>query len=425
MNSEKNTKDFKNDVLMAQTKFGIIAPVIQGLFPDATKTAYYKRIAENPLQMPNGKQVKFSYNTFEKWEQFYRKHGFDGLCPKARSDAGVSRKLPENCIQEIYRLKEQFPKANASLIYHKLIADGFLLKKETSLSTVQRFFRRNNLKKPLAAHAKDRKAFEETAPCMMYQADSSYTLYITENGVKRQTFLVHIVDDFSRMLVGARFFYEDNAYNFQKVLKEAIARFGLCKKLYIDNGSPYANEQLSKICIAAGIVQIHTPVRDGAAKGKVERSFKSVKEGWLYGFDPSGVSSIEGLNSELSNYVNKKNNEFNRNIGCTPMERYRAAINEIRFPKSREWLDECFMNRMTRKVYNDATISIDNILYDVPMHFIGAKVEVRFLPGHMEGAYIFHENTHYPIRRTDRVENSRTKRDNSSIPSIDYSRKGF
>ena len=422
MIDEKKGQEFKNDVLLAQMKFGVIAPVIQGLFPDATKTAYYKRIAEKPLTMPDGKQVQLNYNTFEKWEHAYRKNGFDGLCPKKRSDAGISRKFPEAAITETIRLKEKFPKASATLIYNKLIVDGFISKKETSLSTVQRFFRKNNLKKPFIQITKDRKAFEEEFPCMMYQADTSYTLYITENGVRRRTYLIHILDDHSRLIVGARFFYEDDAYNFQQVLKEAIARYGLCKKLYVDSGSPYKNKQLSKICIAAGIVELHTPIRDGSAKGKCERSFKTAKESWLYGFDPAEVSSIEELNTELRNYVNMRNNSFNRNIGCTPMERYRKNIDKVRFPQSREWLDECFMNRETRKVYNDSTISIDKVSYDVPIQFISEWVEVRFLPGRMDDAYIYHEKQRYPIRRTDRVENCRTKRD---TPTIDYSRREF
>jgi len=266
--NERKPHEFKNDVLTAQTKFGVIAPIIQGLFPDVTKTAYYKRISEKPLQMPNGKCAKFNYNTFEKWEQAYRKSGFDGLCPKGRSDAGIPRKLSEAAIAEIYRLKELFPRANATLIYNKLIIDGVIMEKDTSISTIQRFFRKNNLKGKSFAmvNTKDRKAFEEDSPCMMYQADTSHTIYITENGEKRKTYLIHIVDDNTRLIVGARFFYEDNAYNFQKVLKEAVSRFGLCTKLYVDHGGPYENEQLTKICIAAGIVKIHAPVRDGAAK---------------------------------------------------------------------------------------------------------------------------------------------------------------
>ena len=40
-------KYFISPAEMAQFRFALIAPVIQGLFPDASRTAYYKRITEN------------------------------------------------------------------------------------------------------------------------------------------------------------------------------------------------------------------------------------------------------------------------------------------------------------------------------------------------------------------------------------------
>jgi transposase InsO family protein len=301
----------------------------------------------------------------------------DGLMPRQRSDAGAPRALSEQAISEIYLLKEKFPRINATLIYNKLIEDGFINYSEVSLSSVQRFIKHNDLRSATNPNQKDRKAFEEAYPGGMYQADTSYTTYIRENGKLRRTYLVHIVDDHSRLIVGARFFYNDNAYNFQLVLKEAIARYGVCNKLYLDNGSPYSNEQLSLICGSLGIVKIHTPIRDGASKAEVERSFRTIKESWLNAFDPSEVSSLDELNRLLQDYVRKRNTSFNRTIGETPIERYQRGISHIRPPKSREWLDECFMNRITRKVNLDATISIDSLYYDVPMQFIRSRVEAR------------------------------------------------
>ncbi len=46
------------------------------------------------------------------------------------------------------------------------------------------------------------------------------------------------------------------------------------------------------------------------------------------------------------------------------------------------------------------------------MQFIAMKVEVRFLPMDMQNAYILYEGQRYPIRVTNKVENSRTKRNN-------------
>ena len=320
--------DEQSAIKIAYFRFALIAPVIQGTFADLTKTAYYRRITENELTLPDGRTVRYNPKTLEKWEEYYRKSGMDGLMPKKRSDAGKSRR----------------------------------------------------------------------------------------------TYLVHIVDDHSRLIVGARFFYNDNAYNFQQVLKDAISRYGLCNKLYLDHGSPYDNNQLALICGSLGIVKIHAPVRDGAAKAKVERSFRTIKDTWLYGFDPSGVSSLEELNQLLAQYVRRRNTSVNRSIGETPVERYQKGMGQVRAAKSSDWLDECFMNRVTRRVNLDATLSIDGVYYDVPMEFIRSKVEARYLPDRMSDAYIYFEGKHYPIRATSRVENGRTRRNNTH--AIDYSKMG-
>ena len=407
---------------MAYFRFSLIAPVIQGTFTDPSKTAYYRRVTKNAFSLPNGKTIIYNPKTLEKWEEYYRKKGMDGLMPHERSDSGQPRVLDKNVIAEIHQLKEKFPRINATLIYTKLVEDGIINQQQVSLSSVQRFIKQNNLKCAVNPNQKDRKAFEEEYPCDMFQADTSYTCYIKENGKLRRTYLIQLVDDHSRMIVGSRFFYNENAYNFQQVLKEAISRHGLCKKLYLDNGSTYVNSQLTLICGSLGIVKLHTPVRDGASKAKIERSFKTLKESWLYGFDPTTVSSLEELNNLLADEVRKRNTSVNRMIGETPIERYQRSIAHVRIPKSREWLDECFMNRITRKVNLDSTISIDKVYYDVPMQFIRLKVEVRYLPDCMQDAYIFFDGRKYPIRQTNRVENGRTKRNNQHF--IDYSKMG-
>ncbi len=75
----------------------------------------------------------------------------------------------------------------------------------------------------------------------------------------------------------------------------------------------------------------------------------------------------------LTDYVRKRNTSFNRTIGETPMERYQRGIGHVRLPQSRQWLDDCFMNRITRKVNLDATVSIGAVYYDVPMQFIRSR----------------------------------------------------
>lgn len=256
----------------------------------------------------------------------------------------------------------------------------------------------------------------------MWQADTCYLPYITEDGSRRRVYCIMIIDDHSRLLVGGGLFYNDNAYNFQKVLKDAVAAYGLPSKLYVDNGCSCSNEQLSLICGSIGTVLLHTRVRDGASKAKIERQFRTLKETWLYTLDLDSITSLKQFNSLLKDYMRSYNTTLHSGIGTTPLQRYQDTRALVRMPKSREWLEECFLNRITRKVSKDSTVSIDRVSYDVPMQFISSKVEIRFLPDDMSQAFILYEGERFPIRPTDKNENCRTKRNNP--PAIDYSKIG-
>jgi len=126
----------------------------------------------------------------------------------------------------------------------------------------------------------------------------------------------------------------------------------------------------------------------------------------------ASLSSLAQFGGLLKDYMRTYNTSVHSGIGTTPMERYQQTRSSIRMPKSREWLEECFLNRNTRKVGRDSAVSIDKVSYDVPMQFISSKVEIRFLPDDMSSAFILYEGEHYPIRPTDKNENCRAKRNN-------------
>ncbi len=417
----KDTETIKRDAEVAQFRFALIAPVIQGLFPDASATAYYKRVTASPLTLPDGSTVSYSYKTLEKWKSQYKIGGLDALMPNTRSDKGLSRALNEEAIAEIYRIKLEHPRMNATQIYEHLVRESFI-PANVSVDSVQRFIRRNDLKSARDPNLRDRKAYEEDEFGKIWQADTCYLPYITEDGKSRRVYCIMIIDDHSRLLVGGELFYHDNACNFQKVLKNAIAAYGIPDKLYVDNGCSYSNEQLSMICVSLGILLLHTRVRDGASKGKVERHFRTLKERWLYTLDIAAISSLAQFNGLLRDYIRSYNTTFHRGINGVPLNRYETSKTHPRKPESRQWLDDCFYNRITRKVRKDSTVTIDGVCYDVPMQFISAKVDIRFQPDDMTSAFILFDDQKFPIRQTNRNENCHTKRNN--LPGIDYSKAG-
>ena len=415
------TSNLSTAAEVAQFRFALIAPVIQGLFPDASRTAYYKRVTENPLTLPDGTKKVINYKTLEKWVSVYQRGGIDALMPATRSDKGTTRALTDLAIEEVFRLKQSFPRLNATQIHKQLIQEGFI-PATVSVCAVQRFIRHNDLKSARNPSMQDRKAFEEDAFGKMWQTDTCYFPHITEDGRTRRVYAICIIDDHSRLIVGAELFYSDTAANFQSVFKKAVATYTIPAKLYTDNGAPYVNEQLALICGSIGTVLLHTKVRDGASKAKIERFWRTCKETWLYGLDMEQIHSLKEFNVLFQEFIRSYNTSMHSGIGCTPFERYQASTTYAHPAKSSEWLDECFLNRITRKVRKDATVSIDKVSFDVPAQFIGQTVDIRFRPGEMDSAVILFEGVSFPVRMTDKNENCRTKRNNPV--GIDYTKIG-
>ena len=414
--TENDEKDIRS---IAEFRFGLVAPVIQNTFPDESIAAYCRRITEKPFVLPGGRTCRYRAKTIEKWIGQYRKNGIEALTPKRRADLGATRVITPEAEDEIYRLKKEYPRLNAVQIRDRLIKEG-ILPETVSPSTIQRYIKRHGLKGAALVTMKDRKAFESPWFGDMWQADTCYLPCLKKEGKSHRTYLIMILDDHSRMIVGGEIFFQDNAYNFQKVFHDAVETYGIPNKLYVDNGASYRNDQLDMICASIGTVLLHTAVRDGASKGKVERNFRTLKERWLYGLDFDQLQSLEELNRMLKDYLRQHNTTVHSAIKVSPLERYMNTGDRIRRPQSREWLEESFCNRIYRNVRRDATVTIDKDSYDVPFEFIGQRVEIRYLPDQKQDAYILQNGKRYPLKQTNKVENSRTKRQNGL--SIDYSR---
>lgn len=392
---------------IAYFRFGLIAPVIQGTFPDASEAAYYRRVTKDPITLPDGTTYKYSPDTLERWTSHYRKDAMDGLMPKTRKDKGTSRVIDDEAADEITRFLELFPDASGVAIHQHLIEKGFI-PAVVSVRAVQRFLKERNMRTPQENISRVRRAFEMDKFGKSWQADTAYLPSITPDGEKkpRKTFVIMIIDDHSRMIVGGEIFFNDNALNFQKVLKSAIIDYGLPDALFMDNGGSFSNGQLSFILGNLGIVEKHAHIRDGAAKGKVERNFRTLRSRWVSTLDFSKIHSLDQLNELLKSYIETHNKTFHTGINERPIDRYMNTRGYIRIPKSRDWLEDSFYNRITRKVRSDNVVRINNTEYDVPSQFTGMNVEIRFNPTIMEDAYILYDGDRFPIKRTDRVENS-------------------
>lgn len=413
-----NTTD-KERHEVAMARFAMIAPVINNTFTEASAAEYYRRVAEDPVKMLGGKVRHYNPHTLEDWARRYKKRGIEGLMPKGRCDAGRPRKLTEEAVSALYALKNRYPKINATIMYERLIEDGIIDACEVSLSTIQRFCKAAFSSPHMKNDGKDRRAFEAERVNGIWQADTLYGPYISSP--KSRVYIQTIIDDKSRVIVASRAVASDNATTFQSTLKSAVSAFGLPEKLYVDNGSAYRNDQLNMICGDLGVVLLHAPVRDGAAKGKIERLNRTLRTRFLNVLERKDAESFEAINDALSSWVTRYNTTLHSAIEGRPLDLYSAEAELLRRPSSDKWLDECFLNRIKRKVSRDGCVRVLKQNFDCPCAYIGLSVELRYDPACMDKVTIFDGTKRIECFPTDRVINAKTKRQKPAF-GIDYAK---
>lgn len=405
---------------MAEFKLGLVAPAVNGTFPDATMADYFRRIAAEPLELPDGTTRRVKASTLASWRRRYLELGFEGLVPKTRSDLGTSRRIDADLAADVQALRAEHPGISAAMALEELVRGGYVAAGEMSAATMQRFFKRNPAPQPSAA-AKDRRAFESARVNGIWQADTLYGPHVGQP--PRRSYLQAVIDDKSRKVVAARFVDRDCAATFQGTLRMAVASHGVPEKLFVDNGGPYRNDQLSLICGGLGIVLCHAAVRDGAAKGKIERFNRTVRMRFLSTLPPSAKGGLGELNAALAKWVAAYNSSAHSSTGAAPAEAFAAEADGLRWVAGGEdGLADAFRNRVTRKVANDATVRVDHVLYDAPMGLVGERVELRYTPGRADDVWLVAEGAD-PVRiaPTDKAANADARRARPAY-AVDYTR---
>lgn len=389
-------------------KYGIISSIINQ--ENVNIRDECKKLSEKEY-FYKGKNKKYSEETIRKWYYKYKKEGLERLNRKERKDSEKSRKLNEETKEYIAVLREEYPRITVKNIYKKLKEEGFV-EEDTKIDTIYRYCKTDDMLRRKVLK-EERRRYEKRYPNDTWQADTSYGPYIVMGDKKYRTYLIHFIDDNSRLVVGHGFYLSDSAINVQKVFKEAISTYGIPKQIYIDNGKSYSNIQLELICARLGIKLTHTHAYDPSAKGKVERCFKTIKEGWMYGRDWNKYKSLEELNEDYDKYLYEEyNNKYHSEIEETPNNRWHKGIEEIGIRTiEKEQLEEAFMHEIERKVNKDRTVNIDNKLYEAPSIYKLQKVKLRYYIKDIEEIWIYEGNERKEkLKRLDKQENSEIKR---------------
>ena len=247
-----------------------------------SKQARYKAVSQMTFTDEYNKSHQFRPKTIESWWYYYQRNGITDHT--GRSDKGTSRKVqPEDLLEAIEQVLPSFhgKKYNIAEIYRVCIQRGLLQGTRIGATTFRLIVNRFKLLKPVDhTSSKARLAFAKPHANDLWQGDTLHGPYL-QNGLRQpiKTFLICFIDDASRVVPHGAFYEADDTPSLIDTFQTALHKRGVPKAVYVDNGSNYAAKEFATICVRLGTVLIHTPVRDGAAKGKIERFFRTSRRG--------------------------------------------------------------------------------------------------------------------------------------------------
>jgi len=340
--------------------------------------AMVRELAAVEHRGPDGRMVKVSRATLDRWIADWKKGGFDALVPAPRL---VQRRTPGQVLDLAVALKREVPARTAAQIAAILTESGQVV---PSCRTLQRHFAALGLKHeqtPAAAFGR----FEADEPGEIWVGDAMHGPMIDG----RKALLFAFMDDHTRLLTGYRWVRREDTIRMEIALRAGIASRGIPQIIYVDNGSPYVDGQFLSTLARLGVRVVHSAPGRPQGRGKIERFFRTVRDQFLVEIGAGReLESMEQLGEYFSAWVETVyHRTAHSETGQGPLERWNTAWEQRREAggpgpnlPGPGLLREAFLFTETRTVTKTALVSLHSNTYEVDAALAGRKVELVFDP---------------------------------------------
>ncbi len=274
------------------------------------------------------KEVGVSKDVVYRWVKAYQERGEVGLRNQIVS-LGSRRKLPGPVREKIVEIKRREPFFGVQRISHLLKRVFFL---SASPETVRRTLREESLMVPIpkkhSSNITRPRFFERSTPSQMWQGD----IFTFRLG-GRYAYLVGMIDDYSRYMVGLELYRSQTADQVIEVYRRAVGEYGVPKEVLTDRGRQYTNwrgttrfeRELGKDRVKHIKSQAHHPM----TLGKIERFWKTVYEEFLVRAQfGSFVEALERIRQWVKYHNHKRPHQGIG--GLFPADRYFEIQGELR-----------------------------------------------------------------------------------------------
>lgn len=364
---------------------------------------------------------RYAVSTLERWLYAYKRGGLEGLKPKRRCDEGHARVLSEAQRDLLCDIRKEYPSASAELIVRTLEMDGRLDDGQVSAATVRRLLRKRGLPRLPRRAQHDpggRRRWEAARAGHLWHSDVCHGPTLVLDGKKTPLRIHALLDDASRYVVALTVRSTEREVEMLELMTRGLRQFGAPRLLYLDNGATYRGEMLATACTRLKISLIHARPYDPQARGKMERFWRTLREGCL---DHLGqVSRLHDVQARLLAWVDGHYHHAAHGglMGRSPEEvwadRELEQVTEIQ-------LSEALMANGRRRVRTDGTVSVGGIDWEVEQGFLSGKLVCieRNLSEPTQAPFVLYDGRRHVLKRVDPKANGATRRAFKPKPGID------
>ena len=387
----KETKQWQEE--QALERYRIISPLLDETLDAAKKLQLRKQLAE---------QHYISVRSLYRYEKSYQSDGFYGLKPMNR-EMRRAVDLPDNfeeLVSEAIQLKREVPSRSVAQIILILEMEGRVEPGILKRSTLQRYlynagFGKKQMKKYTDAQKSSTKRYCKEHRMQLAQADIKFgpKLPIGPGGKKIQTYLVAIIDDHSKVILGSGFYDNQEKAVVEDAYRRAILQFGIFSMTYVDNGKQFVSTQLIRAFSKLGIRHLRAKPRAACSKGKIEVYNRFVNS-FIAEAKAQKIKTLEKLNYFwniwVEEYYHNKSHDGIQEYyeshdvvdppeGITPMQEFNRDKRPLKFLDAKV-VGDAFLHHERREVDKGACISFKGRKYETHASLIGATVEIHYDP---------------------------------------------
>jgi transposase InsO family protein len=386
---------------IALSRFSAISALVGQGLESAERRQLLRQLSLLDHEQPDGEWRRYSRETLRRWLRDYQERGLEGLRPRPRRDRGQIREHAE-LIEEACRLRRELPERSADQIARimQLRTGIWVPPRSIRRHLSQRGLRRAELiTTETVANVFGR--FQAEHPNELWIADfldGPPLPYPPRPGSHRKTHLLLLLDDYSRLIVHARWVLREDARTAQLVFRQALIARGRPSALYVDRGAAFVSAALRRTCAVLGIRLIHSAPNRPQGRGKTERVLGTVNRQFLIEAKLERIDALSQLNDLFDGWAQAAyHQQAHSETGEAPLARFLAHAHPEQV--STELLFDAFRWSVQRLVDSTAHVSLCGNRYEVDAALAGRKAELRFEPEDMSRVEVWYEDRCYGTAR--------------------------